>query len=421
MHSYCLYMLGIDYNHASIAIREMLSFRKDQALVAQAELINSGLAEEVVILSTCNRTEVYVVSRYGKDHIINWWLQAKNLPVSYQEYLIYREEIDALRHLMRTASGLESMILGEPQILGQVRQSYSLALENNHILNQLAQFFEQSILAAKAIRRGTDIGKCPVSVAFSAAHLAKKHYLENLEDKSVLIIGAGDTAQLVAQHICSMKPKKMVILNRTIEKAKSLAIKVNGEYESLTKLPDLLNHVDLVISAVGVKDYIIDSQLLALLESSELNKLFIDLSVPRSIDPNLTKSKSITLYGVDNLNEIIKENKTLRHKASIYAERLIDQMLDEYSEKLRYRARVHKIKALRQSTDQLALNELQKGLKRLDKGVDPHEVLTELVHSLKNKWLHQPSISMRKAAVSGRDELLDNASELFGLDSDERS
>ncbi|TNF69043.1 MAG: glutamyl-tRNA reductase [Gammaproteobacteria bacterium] len=421
MASVHLYMLGIDYHHASVAVREMLSFRKDQAILAQEELLNANLVEEIAILSTCNRTELYIVSQFPKEVLIQWWLQAKNVSKAYQAYITTRDEIDALRHLMRTASGLESMILGEPQILGQVRQSYLSALENKYLLGHLGQFFEQALLAAKAIRRRTDIGKCPVSVAFSAAHLAKKHYLETLTDKTVLIIGAGETAQLVARHIFNMKPNRMIILNRTLDKAKLVAEKVKAEYQPLTKLPELLSCADLVISAVGAKEYIINSQLLNLLESSQLTKLLIDLSVPRSIDPNLNQLNSITLYGIDNLNQIIKENKQLRQKASLYAERLIDQMVDDYLEKLRYKARVHRIKALRKSTDQLALNELHKSLKRLDNGSDPYEVLTQLVHSLKNKWLHQPSISMRKAAVLGHDELLDNASELFGLDSDNQS
>lgn len=414
----CLYMLGIDHYQASVETRELFAFRQDEALVFADALIKTDLVKEVVILSTCNRTELYVVSPNNPELIKSWWLQTKSIDSAYKDYIIVRTEIDALRHLMKTASGLESMILGEPQVLGQVRSSYLEALEHGHISNHLNDFFEQGLIAAKAIRRGTDIGKCPVSVAFSAVHLAKNHYLDSLFDKSVLILGAGDTAKLVARHLYSMKTKRLLIANRSIERAKELALKVDAEYYSLDDLATLLDSVDLIVSAVDSGSYLIDSDMIQTLKIEKSQLLFIDLAVPRSIDPRVESHDFITLYGIDNLHKMIELNKNKRQKASHYAEHLIDQMIDQYQKKLRYRQAVHKIKALRQSTDQLAQNELEKSLKRLDNGNNPYDVLAELVHSLKNKWLHNPSISMRKAAANGEGQLLDNAYELFGLKED---
>ncbi|MCF6767406.1 glutamyl-tRNA reductase [Thiotrichales bacterium 19S11-10] len=406
------FMIGVDHNQTPIEIREKLAFKQEEALLAKKALVDAKLVNEVIILSTCNRTEFYIVSFLEPETIIQWWLSFKQVS-GYENYIQIRYEYDALRHLIKTASGINSMVLGEPQILGQVRKSYLFSLENQYALSKLGRFFDQALIAAKAIRRGTAIGSCPVSVAFSAVNVAKKHYLESIKDKQVLILGAGQTAQLVARHIDQLKPKSLLIANRTLDKAKALTEYINAKAYQLSELDKLILKADIIISAVASDQYLVDE---TNIEKNNVDtKLIIDLSMPRSIKPSVSIHHHVTLYSVDNLNEMITENKQLRQKAIHYADKLVEQSLQQYKNNLRYREKAYKIKELRRKADDLASFELQKSIKKLDNGSDPYQVLSQLVHSLKNKWLHQPSTSMRQAMINGHDDMLDHVDELFGL------
>lgn len=405
-------MLGVNHQNAPIEVREKLAFNADEALVFKKELIESKLALEVVIISTCNRAEIYLLSNLTPEKLVKWWLFEKKLSHDYTKYIQIFSEKEALRHLMRVASGLESMVLGEPQILGQIRKSYLQSLENKFISNELIRFFSCVFSAAKEIRHKTDIGKCPVSVAFSAVNLARD-FFENLSDKNVLILGAGETSKLVAQHIQSLNPNNLSIINRSYDNAKNLALKVSASAYSLDQLNECMIKADVIISALTTETFLIKNENLEV-SADKKQKLLIDLSVPRSIDPKI-KSQFNTLYSIDNLEGIIRENKALREKASLYARPLIEEKVIYYFNEKKARLANSMIKNLRSQTDLIAQEALERSIKKLHNGLNPEAVLAELVHNLKNKWLHKPSVMMRQAAIEEKEELLNLTQELFSL------
>ncbi|WP_440683585.1 glutamyl-tRNA reductase [Cysteiniphilum halobium] len=408
-----LVSLAIDYKKTSLDVRGAFTLDSERLSQHLKTLKKQCGVEQCLILSTCNRTEIYTVISELKhlDHVINWWQQsAKRNDLDLKNYLIVRQDTHVAHHLMRLSCGLESMVLGEPQILGQIKYAYAEALANNTLGGDLNRLMQKVFSVAKRVRFHTDIGQCPVSVAFSAVTLAKQS-LSHFEDKTILMIGAGNTAMLLVKHLASLTPKRLIIVNRTLQKAQQLAIEYQAEAFSLSELPKLAKQADIIVSAVNARKLILTSDML----TNTNPKILIDLSVPRVIDPLFDQMDSITIYCVDDIQGLIQNNKALREKAALRAEKWIEKGLDDYINQEKAILSDNTIKAMRSQTKDMIDDELNRCLKRLENGEDPKMVLARFAHNVKNKWLHTPSVSLRNAAVEGRNDMLNLAEEFFGL------
>lgn len=412
-----LVSLSIDYKKAPLDIRGAFTLDNERLGYHLQSLKRQQGVQQCLILSTCNRTEIYVIIHKLNNlkNVINWWKDsAKRSDFDIKNYLTIRQETHVAHHLMRLSCGLESMVLGEPQILGQIKYAYSEALTNNTLGGDLNRLLQKVFSVAKQVRHYTNIGKCPVSVAFSAITLAKQS-LTNFENKTILVIGAGNTAALVIKHLYSLSPKSLIIINRTFENAKKLARQyIDVQAFPLTKISYLAKKADFIVSAVNSQKIILKYEMLYL---NTTNKTLIDLSVPRVIDPKLDTIHNITTYCVDDIQGLIQTNKIIREKAALRAEKWIEKGLDSYinQEKAILSAKV--IKAIRGQTKDMINYELNRSIKRIKHGENPELVLARFAHNMKNKWLHTPSVSLRNAAVNGRNDILNFAEEFFGLNS----
>jgi len=405
-------LLSIDFKLTPIPIRENFSFRESEIPSALNSLLSECKISESVIVSTCNRTEIYAISNELNitENILVWWQKYKLISqIDLKKYVNLFYDTDAVTHLMRTSCGLESMVIGEPQILGQLKKAYSIARSTNSLGPHLSHAFESAFSLAKKVRASTKIGSCPVSVAFSAVSLAKANF-ENLSNKKVLIIGAGNTARLVSQHLNSCQPKSIIIANRTLSNASSIAKNVNGKAIYLSEIHQYYDEVDIIVCAVSnLKEYIIKSATLHRLE----NKLIVDLSMPRVIEPTEQMKSSVNLYSIDDIRKMLKDNESTRNHAAQIAEKIIKRKVNEYIANKKVRKASNTIVAFRRHTEDIVKVEVEKSLKKLKNGADPEEILTRFAHTLQNKILHKPTISLRKASVDGKNELLGMAQQLF--------
>ena len=407
-------MLGVDFRSAPVDVREAFAF-SDDSLLEKLSVLHAFVGiHECVILSTCNRTELYLVTESGYDltPVLEWWHAERKLEHSELFPVMYRRNgDDAVKHLMRVASGLDSMILGEAQILGQIKNSFAMAKNKHTVSRTLVRLFDQAFCVAKEIRTKTAIGQCPVSVACSAVMLARDS-VNGLSEKRVLVIGAGKTAELIAKHILSAAPKEVLIANRTFSNAERLADKISGTALPLSDLSKQLKTVDIVIAAVNSKMPLIGFDDVKLLSHQVL---FIDLSVPRAISSTVAKHEGMTLYSVDDLEGLIQKNTEARARAAIIAEKIVAQGLTKYEREVKADQADDIICAVRRQAEKMVSSEVEKNLKRLENGGDPSQVLLHFAHSIKNKWLHQPSISLRKASEKGQSDFLGMAESLFGV------
>ncbi len=410
-----LVSLAIDYKKAKAKVRSAFSL-EGELLPRYLDGLNaqSGVMQSV-ILSTCNRTELYVVLKELRDldHVINWWQnQSKLENYDLKPFLVVRQETHVAHHLMRLASGLESMVLGEPQILGQIKHAYQVAMHAGVVGGELNRLFQKVFSVAKAVRYKTDIGQCPVSVAFSALSLAKQNF-SDFSDKKILVVGAGDTASLVVRHLGALNPKAIFVANRTIQKAEILADKHYISAHGLDAISRLAKEADIIVTAVNSAKTFINKEMLA---GKSALCMVIDLSVPQVISDELDVLEHVVSYCVDDVAGMIQSNQLLREKAAIYAEKWIEKGLDEYISQEKAISSDNLIIAMRQQSKEIVDSELKRSLKRLENGEDPRLVLARFAHNINNKWMHTPSVSVRNAAIEGREDVLGYAKEIFGLE-----
>jgi glutamyl-tRNA reductase len=407
-------LLSINFKKAPIHIREKYAFNEDNIAQSLRAIKSTCHIDEAIITSTCNRTEIYATANdlTKADTLLRWWQTTKKCDDEINEYVVIKYNTEAVHHLMRTACGIESMVLGEPQILGQLKHAYSLARQSQTLGSNLSLAFESAFSVAKRVRTTTKLGACPVSVAFSAVSLAKANF-EDLTNKNVLIIGAGKTAKLVAQHIRSCQPKKITIANRTYENAKNLAQSVNADAINLSDIYEShLYSADIIVCAVSnVRQPLITS-----VHADKLNGcLLVDLSIPRSISiENI--AENVSLYSIDDINKTLKDNEQIRLRAAKIAEKVIEEKLQQYIANKKVRKASGKIVAFRRHTEDMVETEVQKSLRKLKNGADPQEVLTRFAYTLQNKILHQPTISLRQATVEDHDELIGITHQLFNIE-----
>ena len=419
-----LLALGINHKTAPVKIREQLSFAPDTIPMALKDLTDQDAVNEAVILSTCNRTELYCQlncndgeSEAAIDALITWLKKHHDLEdTDITEYLYLHPEKEAVRHMLRVASGLDSLVLGEPQILGQLKTAFSVAKESGTIGQFLHKLFQHTFSCAKQVRTDTAIGASPVSVAFASVSLAKQIF-SDFQHHTALLIGAGETIELVARHLNESGIGRIIIANRTVEKAHTLAQEFNGYAISLSELPNHLAEADIVISSTASQLPILGKGAVesAIKARKHAPVFMVDIAVPRDIEEEVGELEDVFLYTVDDLKEIIDEGLKSRQEAALKAEEIIDVEVSHFMNWLRSLDSIAIMREFREHAEGIRDKAVANALKQLRNGKEAERVITELARQLTNKLIHKPSIQIKQAGMDDRSELIDAAIELFDL------
>jgi glutamyl-tRNA reductase len=416
-----LTVIGINHRTAPVEIRGQVVFPPEQQSRALDELVALEGVEEAAILSTCNRTELYCSRSVAVDDVLPDWLcrfhglQRETLEPHLYTYL----DEEAVRHMLRVASGLDSLILGEPQILGQMKASYQQASDAGTLDTLVNRLFQHTFQVAKQIRTDTAIGASPVSVAFAAVSLARQIF-GDLGRHTALLIGAGETIELTARHLHEHGIGQIIIANRTVERAVDLAAQFHGYGISLDQIDAHLAEADIVISSTGSPDIILgEASVRTALRGRKHRPMFmVDIAVPGDIDPVVAKLNDVYFYTVDDLQEVIEENIRSRQEAAEQAEDIIDVQVEHFMSWLRSLDAVPAIRAYRAHAVTLGELELKKARHRLANGENAEAIMETLTRNLVNKLAHAPSVNLREAADHGRTGLLETVRTLFSLNTD---
>jgi glutamyl-tRNA reductase len=398
-----LLSLGINHQTAPVDIREKVAFAPDAMGKALVELQDLAAVNETVIVSTCNRTEIYCDTSSDSGEAISNWLSSYHGMSSeaLSPYLYLHTDQEVVRHLFRVASGLDSMVLGEPQILGQLKQSFDQARIGNSIDAILGRLFQHSFNVAKRVRTDTEIGSHPVSVAFTAVNLAKQIF-GNLDELQALLIGAGETIELVARHLRSQKIGSMVIANRSLENAARLAKEVGAVAVQIGDVPEQLVNADIVISSTASQLPILGKG--ATESALKLRKrrpiFMVDLAVPRDIESEVGTLEDIYLYTVDDLMHVIDKNQQRRELAAEAAQEIINLEVTNFEQWLRTHQSADEIRQLRDNAEAIKQQCIDRVLAQYQQDHDAEKALHRLANTLTNKMLHGPTIEMRKALKS---------------------
>ncbi|NQY51840.1 MAG: glutamyl-tRNA reductase [Piscirickettsiaceae bacterium] len=409
---------GISHNTAPIKILESITFNKDILPTALNSLKQHPNIIEAVVISTCNRTEIYCHFNGDYDNIVKLWLHKFHdlAPNSLTDFLYEYEGSDAIRHLLCVACGLDSMILGEPQILGQLKSAYNQALNANTLGKYLGRLFQHAFTVAKLVRTDTSIGNSSVSVAFAAVSLAKQIF-SDLADLTALLIGAGETIKLTAQHLRDNGINHIIIANRTIGKARDIASQVHGYPIRLDDIPLYLEKADIVISSTASQLPILDRGLIqrALKKRKRRPIFMIDIAVPRDIEPEVGNLEDIYLYCVDDLHRIVEKNLQSRRNAAQQAGIIIDNQVENFVGWLKSQDAVPVICSIRANAKLESEQLLIKALKQLDNGALPEQVMRNFARSLTNRLLHEPSRQLNQSGLDIDNNLIDVTRRLFNI------
>jgi glutamyl-tRNA reductase len=413
-----LIAVGINYNTAPVSIRERLAFPADCLAHSLQQLWQKKEITEAAILSTCNRTEFYCEAEENKQAVlIDWIADSRNIkPVEFVPYLYSYTDSQLIRHMFRVACGLDSMILGEPQILGQMKTAYQAAYDAGTLGKYLGKLFQHTFSAAKKVRTDTAIGSSPVSVAFAAVQLALQIF-DSLSSQTAILIGAGETIELTARHLYQHGVGRIIIANRTYDKAHALAAQFNGYAIALSELPLHLAEADIVVSSTASTLPILGKGLLESAIKKRKHKpiFMLDLAVPRDIEPEVAQLPDVYLYTVDDLQNTIDQNMNSRRQAAEQAEEIIDTQVEYFLAWLRSQGAQATIKDFRHKAEQTRDEMMQKALAQLKNGQSPEQTLQWLAHTLTNKLIHVPSAQIRDAGINERHDLIAAARELFKL------
>ncbi len=412
-------LIACGINHqAPVTLRERVTVPMHALSSALQDLSQSAHLHEAAILSTCNRTEVYCVDAQPKD-LLAWLSHYQKLSESEIAPYFYAYTADAaLEHMLRVASGLDSMVLGEPQILGQMKQAFAYAEQEGFIGSQLHQVFRHVLTVSKKIRTTTDIGVNAISIAYAAVQLAK-HIFSHFKQSTVLLLGAGDTIELAAKHLKEQGLTQLLFCNRTEAGARRLAQQFAGQYAcSLEDLPLVLPQADIVFTATASQLPLLGKGMIehALKVRKRCPMLMIDLAIPRDIEPQVGQLEDVYLYNLDDMQAIIKSNLDQRLVAAKQAEQIIALEVLEFARWQRSLEVVDLIKSYRQQVIQLREQQLKRGSKLLAQGHDPMLVLSSITQALTNQIMHHPSTQLRRLGAEGQTEQIDFARQLLGLE-----
>ncbi|MEZ8132630.1 MAG: glutamyl-tRNA reductase [Polaribacter sp.] len=408
---------GINHKSASVDLRGRISFAPEIVVQVLQDARSILHVQEVALLSTCNRTEVYLFGETTDVQLLTWLSMIKGVEIGQLQdcYYCHRDE-QAITHMMRVASGLDSLILGEPQIFGQIKSAYSVGREAGTVSTFLNQAFQQAFSAAKRVRSETAIGKNPVSVAYASVNLAAQIFT-NLKDAHALLIGAGETIDLVAKHLCDQQIGKITVANRTLSRAQELAEVYSADAILLADIPDFLPHADIIISSTASQLPILGKGAVeSALKKRKFKPFFmVDIAVPRDIEAEVEELPDVYLYTVDDLEEVVQDNMRARSSAADLALEIINQEVESWVKQHRALAAVDTIRAFRNSVELIRDAEIDKAMASLQQGKDSAEVITTLARNLTNKLLHKPTTQLKKAGEEGRDDAINVANELFDL------
>jgi glutamyl-tRNA reductase len=415
-------LIGLNHKTAPVNIRECLAFSQDETRSALAELGAMATVEEAMLFSTCNRVELLIISKErqnAEEQAKAFLAQFKQLPLADFESSLYQHRGEAaIRHVFRVGASLDSMVVGEPQILGQIKAAYRTATEEKTsgvILNRL---LHKAFFIAKRIRTETGIGDSAVSISYAAIELGRKIF-GDLEGKQVLLIGAGEMAELAVEHLIRHRSGRIFVANRTFERGVELAASYKGTAIRIEEVPDYLRRVDIIISSTGAKDFILQKQHVKAVMRGRRNRpiFFIDIAVPRDIDPAINTLNNAYVYDIDDLKDVVEENIEDRNREAMKAERIIDEAVINFRQWFQGLGVVPTIKALRAKVQSMARDEVRKTLQQMGHlSAKDQEAIQRMTESLTNKILHEPTRYLKSnGCQKDRATSLDIARKIFGL------
>ncbi|HVI25950.1 MAG TPA: glutamyl-tRNA reductase [Xanthomonadaceae bacterium] len=412
-----LFALGLNHQTAPVHLRERVAFAEPALPQALAAIRALPGVQEAALLSTCNRTELYAIADGDGRALAEWLAAHADAGDDLHAYLYHHRDEDAARHLFRVATGLDSLVLGEPQILGQVKQAWAAARGAGALGNQLDRLFQQAFVTAKRARTDTRIGANPVSVASAAVRLAQESFARP-QDSVVLLVGAGETIELVARHLVQAQVKRLLIANRTLSHAQDLASRHGGVALPLTELDRHLGEADIVFSATASREPILRRAQVAAALASRKHRpmLLLDLAVPRDIAPDVAQLGDAFLYTVDDLEKVVEDNRRSRREAADAAEAIVDLQVARFRESLLASRHAEPLRRLRAHGEHARDTVLARARQQLARGHDPQAVLDFLAHTLTNRLLHAPTAALRQAAMQGDADLVRAAEKLFPAD-----
>jgi glutamyl-tRNA reductase len=417
-----LYVIGVNHTTAPIHIREHVAFDSEHLGSALRELTSSG-ASEAAILSTCNRTELYC-STDDPQKALAWLSQYHHLEKdAIAPYIYTLPNDEAVKHAFRVASGLDSMVLGEPQILGQFKQSVKIAQDAGTLGTLLHKLFQRTFEVAKEVRTNTDIGANSISMAAAAVKLAQRIF-GDISGQKVLFIGAGEMIELCADHFAAQKPKSMTIANRSIERGSNLAEKITlqgiqSQAILLNDLPAYFAEFDIVVTSTASQLPIIGLGMVETAIKTRRHRpiFMVDLAVPRDIESEVAELDDVFLYTVDDLAQVVSDGIENRQIAAVEAETIVDGRVENFMQWFKKRDAVPTIKALRDQVEAMRKAEIEKALKQLQKGDNPEKTLEALSFALTNKFLHAPSHALNQAHGEEHAKLEDVLKQLYQIKS----
>jgi glutamyl-tRNA reductase len=415
-----LNILGINHRTAPVEIREQVAFGPQVLGGALQELVGLSEVQEALIVSTCNRTELY--GRFARDDDAparNWLMGYHQLPSATRDCLYtYRDE-QAVGHTFSVACGLDSAVLGEPQILGQMKDAYRAACDAGATGPVLNGLFQQAFSVAKQVRTDTAIGASAVSVAYAAVSLARQIFA-SFDSHTALLIGAGETVELTARHLHARGLSRMIIANRSVERARELAQRFQGFAIGLDEIPSHLSDADMIIAATASPDPLLSEVEMKVAMKLRRNRpVFVaDLAVPRNVEKKVAKLSDVYLYTVDDLQNVIRENLASRREAARQAQQIIEAEVARFARTLKVRDVAPTIRAVREQAVVIRDDVLAQARRMLAAGRAPDEVIVFIGNTLTNKLMHTPSTGLRRAGERGDDDMLRAARQLFDLDPD---
>jgi len=415
-----LQILGLNHNTAPIEVREQVVFAGDEVSRACERLTDIDGVDEAVLLSTCNRTEFYVItSDGGRGRLQDWLRDERGLDAGFANSLFTLDTEEAIRHVFRVACGLDSMVLGETQVLGQLKDAFRSAQQAGTVGQHLGRLFQHTFSVAKKVRTDTEIGANPVSIASASVRLAQQ-FFAGFEKHTALLIGAGVTIELVAKHLVGKDIGRLFVANRDVERARNLASKFGGYAVPLSELEGTLPEADILITSTAAPEAIVTANMVkAAMKTRKRKPVFaVDIAVPRDIEPEVAKVQDVYLYTIDDLHKVIQEGQTSREAAAVDANRILDDEIRRYLSIERAKKASPLIVALREQGETIRDGVLREAQRRLDKGVDSREVIEFATAMLMKKMLHNPSVRLREAAESEDVEIIGATRSLFGIDED---
>lgn len=406
------FALGVNHTTASVDLREKVAFTPERLADALQDACAFCQINDVVILSTCNRTEIYSLTEYP-DSVLNWLAHFNGLKRDDLLQHVYQFDNEAaVNHLIRVASGLDSMVLGEPQIFGQVKNALQIAKEANTVSHQFGRVFDHAFYAAKKVRTETAVGEQAVSMGYAVVQLAQQVF-SRLSETTALIVAAGEMNTLVARHLVDQGVGKLLICNRGVERATLLADELKSrlavEIVPFERLTDVLGQADIISSCTGSRHQLIEAGDVkrALKQRRYKPMLMVDLAVPRDIDRHVAQLDGVYLYDVDHLQTVIEGNLAQRQQAALEAEVMVSQLSAQYIRQQRSEQAAPYIVAYRKYVEELKTTELEKARQMLNQGQNPEQVMQRLANSLAAKLAHAPSQMVRQAAMHDNPEVLE--------------